>query len=81
MQEVVSWNGDQNHWNITFLRSVHDWEEEDVFSLLALLSIINVALEGEDEIHWPHNLSRQFTVKSYCKETFKGLSQLDRFSS
>jgi len=24
MQQVVSWNGDQNHWNIIFLRSPND---------------------------------------------------------
>jgi len=30
VQQVVSCNGDQNHWNITFLRSLKDWEEECV---------------------------------------------------
>jgi len=25
MQQVVSWNGDQYHWNISFSRSPNDW--------------------------------------------------------
>ena len=75
--KVVSYNGDQNHWNITFLRSPNDWEEEDVLSLLALLANTKVVLKGEDEIHWPHDSSAQFTIKSYCKETDKGSTQLD----
>jgi len=55
MQEVVSWNGDQDHWNITFLINPNDWEEEGVLSLLAKLANTIVVLEGEDEIHWPYN--------------------------
>lgn len=74
---MVSWNGDQNHGNITFFRSKNDWEEEEVLSLLALLANTNVVLEGKDEIYWPHNSSEQFTAKSCCAETFKGSTQLD----
>jgi len=59
-----------------FLISPNYWEEEYVLSLQALLANTNI-FEGEDEIHGPHNLSGQFNVKSYCKETFKGLSQLE----
>jgi len=38
VQQVASWNGDQNHWNIIFLRSPNDWEEESVLNLFALLA-------------------------------------------
>ena len=48
-----------------------------MLGLLALLANANVVLEGVDEIHWLHNSSGQFTVTSYCKETFKGSTQLD----
>ena len=44
---------------------------------MALLANTNVVLEGEDDIHWSHNSSGQFTLKSYCKGTFKGWTQLD----
>jgi len=33
VHEVVSWNGDQFHWNITFLRRPNNWEEEVVMRL------------------------------------------------
>ena len=48
-----------------------------MLSLLAMLAKINVVLEGEDEIHCPHDSCGQFTVISYCEESFKGSSQLD----
>jgi len=48
-----------------------------VLGLLAMLVNTNVVLEEEDEIHWPHNSCGQFTVESYCEESFKGSSQLD----
>lgn len=44
--------------------------------LLALLANM-VCYEGDDEILWPHDSSRQFSVKSYCWEMHKGLSTLD----
>ena len=76
-QEVVSWNGDQIHWNITFLRSLNEWQEEDMDSLLGFLANTNIVFQGEDDIHWSHNSSGQFTVKSYCEESFRGSPQLD----
>ena len=27
LHDVVSWNGDQSHWSVTFSRSPNDWEE------------------------------------------------------
>jgi len=38
VHEVVSWNGDICHWNLTFVRSLNDWEEDSIGSLLALLA-------------------------------------------
>ena len=39
-------------WNITFLRSLNDWEEVDVLSLLALLVNIEVLFEVK---MWPYH--------------------------
>ena len=50
VNHVVSWNGDQCHWNITFSRSPNDWEEESVLSLLALLADSKVESVGDDMI-------------------------------
>ena len=50
VQQVVSWNSHQNHWNIIFLRSPNEWEEESVLNLLALLPNPKVASMGDDKI-------------------------------
>ena len=39
VQQVVPWNGDQNHWNIIFSRSPTDWEEENNLALLANVKV------------------------------------------
>jgi len=52
IQEVVSRNGDTCHWNLTFVRSLNDWEEVNICSLLALLVGKEVLPEGKDEIVW-----------------------------
>lgn len=70
MQQVVSSNGDQNHWNITFLRSPNDWEKESVLSLLACYK--NVALVADDKMIWSHDSKRKFIVKSFYKEACEG---------
>jgi len=77
IQAVVTWNGDQNHGNITFFRSLNEWEEEDVLRLLATLANANVVLEREEKVHWPCNSCGQLTIKSYYEESFKGSSQLN----
>ena len=58
VQQVVSWNGYQYHWNIIFSRSPNDWEEESVLDLLALLANIKVAPVGDGRMIWPHDTRR-----------------------
>jgi len=48
VQPVVSWNGDQNHWNIIFSRNPNDWEAESILDLLALLANTKVTPVGDD---------------------------------
>jgi len=67
----VSRNGDQNHWNITFLRSPNDWEEESVLNLLVLLANTKVALVDDDKFIWPHGSKAKFTIKSFYRESMK----------
>ena len=73
---MVCWNSDHNHWTITFLRHLNDWEEEGVLSLLALLTNTKFAFDRDNEILWPHDSSRQFTIKSHWEEMYEGSSQL-----
>jgi len=72
VQHVVSWNGDQCHWNISFSRSPNDWEEEKVLDLLALLVNITVVQVGEDRMIWPHDSKGDFTIKSLSRVLYKG---------
>jgi len=55
MHDVVSWNGDQSHWNVTFSRCPSDWKEESVCNFFASLAKVKVLLEGTDEIIWPYD--------------------------
>jgi len=61
--------------NITFLGSPNNEEEEGVLSILVMLANTTVAPQGDDEILWPHDPSGQFTIKSHCREIYKGLDQ------
>jgi len=44
---VASWNDDQGHRNLAFLRNWNDWEEEGGLALLALLANAKVAFDGD----------------------------------
>jgi len=30
VQKVISWNSDISHWNLTFVRNLNDWEEDNI---------------------------------------------------
>ena len=77
VQQVVSWNGDQYHWNISFSRSPNDWEEEKMLDLLALLANIKVVQVGEDKMIWPHDSKGEFTIKSFYTVLCEGSSDID----
>jgi len=71
IKEVVSWNGDISHWNLTFVRSLNDWIEDSICNLLAVLPGKEVLFQGKDEIVWPLNPKGSFSVKSFCSTQFK----------
>jgi len=66
VHEVVSWNGDICHWNLTFVRNLNDWEEDSICSLLAVLDGKEVLPHGNDAIVWPLNSKGSFSIKSFC---------------
>ena len=53
VHDVFSFNGNIYHWNLNFVRSLNDWEEDSICSLLALLQVLP---QGNDDI----------AVKSFC---------------
>jgi len=67
-QEVLSWNGGQYHWDITFTRSLNEWEEEIILRLLTLLAYSDVVVqsEGNDKRRWSRDPNGTFFVKSLC---------------
>jgi len=71
VKEVVSWNGDVSHWDLIFVRSLNDWEDDSVCNLLAVLAEKKVLSQGNDEIVWPRNFRGSFTVKSFCSTQFE----------
>ena len=64
--DVVFWNGDVYHWDLSFVRSLNDWEEDSICSLLALLAGKEVLPQGNDVIVWPLNSKGSFSIKSFC---------------
>jgi len=61
VHDVVSWNADQSHWNISFSRSPNDWEEDSVCGFLVTLAKMNVLPKGIDKIVWPYYPKSSFT--------------------
>ena len=66
VHDVIFWNGDVYHWNLTFVRSLNDWEEGSICSLLALLASKEFLPQGNNVIEWPLDHKGSFSVKSFC---------------
>jgi len=77
IKEVVAWNGDISYWNLTFVRSLNDWEEDNICNSLAALAGKEVLSQGKDEMVWPLNSKRSFSVKSFCSTQFEALDGCD----
>jgi len=48
------------------VRSLSDWKEDSICSLLALLAGKEVLPQGNDAIGWPLNSKGSFSAKSFC---------------
>jgi len=77
VEDVVPWNSDNGHWDLTFARSPNDLKEDNICTLLALLANREDLPHSNDEIVWPHDSKLSFTVKSFCTTQFETLSGLD----
>ena len=53
------------HWELNFIRSVHDWELESISAFLDLLYSVSVREHGEDKLCWKPAGSKGFEVRSY----------------
>ena len=55
------------HWNVLFIRPVHDWELEEVLRFFELLYSQQIRQGGKDKICWTPLKRKNFEVKSYYK--------------
>ena len=59
------------HWNVMFIRPVHDWELEEVLRFFELLYSQQIRYGGVDRICWIPSKRKNFEVKPYYKVKVK----------
>jgi len=80
VHQMLSWNREQIHWNLSLVRSPNDWEEESVCNLFAKLAAMEGRPQGDDELAWPHDRKGSFSVKSFCNALKDRLRYFDFLS-
>ena len=67
--EIVMMGHSKSHWNVTFSRSLNDWEKDGIYNFLAALAKMNILPEGLDKIVWPYDLKvlspSRVSIKSF----------------
>jgi hypothetical protein len=56
------------HWNLSFIRSVQDWEVDLVIAFYDLLYSLILRQGGEDRIWWIPSKRRKFKIRSFYQE-------------
>jgi hypothetical protein len=65
VQDLMIFDGTSHHWDVSFIRLLHDWEMESVAEFLDVIYSA-VPCEGEiDTICWNSSSNRVFSVNSY----------------
>jgi len=75
VHQMISWYGDQIHWDLSLLRSPNDWKEENACNLFAKLVDMEVMPQGNDELVWSHDpkglsISRVFVMLFMIGQVF-----------
>jgi exonuclease III len=67
VQELASFIGSSFHWNVSFTRSIQDWELESVAEFLDVIYTTVPTPGVLDTIHWKYSSQKEFSVSSFYK--------------
>ena len=67
VQELASFIGSSFHWDVSFTRSIQDWELESVAEFLDVIYTTVPTPGALDTIHWKYSSQKEFSVSSFYK--------------
>ena len=67
MADILSFRHGVLHWDLTFSRSMQDWELESLASFMEIIYSLSLSGLGDDKPCWGAGLRKVFTVKDYYR--------------
>jgi hypothetical protein len=67
VKDLVLFEGSNFYWNVSFTRSVQDWELVSIAEFLDVIYSVLPSQEGADSIYWKLSSKKAFSVNSFYK--------------